>query len=158
MQITGPHLRTHQKCEAILRSLPDWFGIESAIVQYVRDVETLPTFLALDDHDQAIGFISVTMHFPQAADLYVLGVRPEHHRAGVGRALLESAEAWLRREGVRFLQVKTLAPTAKSEHYGRTRRFYEAMGFTPLEIFPTLWDPRNPCLMMIKTLDVPHDR
>ncbi len=152
MRITGPHLGSQIQCEAILRSLPDWFGIESALVQYVRDVETLPTFLALDESNNAIGFMSVRKHFPHAAELHVLAVLREHHRHGIGRKLLAQVEDWLRRDGVRFLQVKTVAPTAKSEHYDHTRRFYEAMGFMPLEIFPTLWDPRNPALLMIKTL------
>lgn len=29
-------------CDQILRSLPDWFGIESSIREYVEDVEPLP--------------------------------------------------------------------------------------------------------------------
>jgi GNAT superfamily N-acetyltransferase len=152
VRIVGPQLNCHVQCETILRAVPEWFGIESAIVDYVRNIETLPTFLALDEDDRSIGLMTVKMHFPQSADLYVLAVRKEHHRRGVGRALLDRVEEWLRGEGVRFLQVKTLAPTANYEPYDRTRRFYEAMGFTPLEIFPTLWDPRNPCLMMIKAL------
>ena len=152
MRIVGPQLGCQTQCEAILRAVPEWFGIESAIVEYVRNIETLPTFLALESDDSAIGFMTVKAHFPQSADLYVLAVRKEHHRSGVGRALLGRVEVWLRGEGVRFLQVKTLAPAADYEPYERTRRFYEAMGFTPLEVFPTLWDPRNPCLMMIKAL------
>lgn len=152
MRITGPQIGLAATCEPVLRDLPQWFGIESAIVQYVRDIESLPTFLALDDGDHAMGFMTVRRHFALAAELHVLAVRTCHHRCGVGRALLAQVEHWLRLEGTRFLQVKTLAPTATSEHYERTRRFYEAMGFTPLEIFPTLWDPRNPALLMIKTI------
>ena len=29
-------------CDEILRALPEWFGIEESIVEYVADVETLP--------------------------------------------------------------------------------------------------------------------
>jgi GNAT superfamily N-acetyltransferase len=152
MHIIGPELDRHSECESILRALPDWFGIESAIVQYVRDIENLPTFLAHNDDAHTIGFMSVRRHFPCAAELHVLAVRAEHHRRGVGRALLDRVERWLREEGVRFLQVKTLSPSRPCESYEQTRRFYEAMGFTALEEFPTLWDPRNPCLMMIKAL------
>jgi GNAT superfamily N-acetyltransferase len=143
---------TAAHCEIILRSLPIWFGIESAIVEYVANIESLPTFLAVDGDDQAIGFMTVKRHAPESAELYVLAVREQWHRRGVGEALLKSTEEWLRREHVRFLQVKTLAPIANSEPYDRTRRFYQAMGFVPLEVFPTLWDPRNPCLQMIKSI------
>lgn len=38
------------------------------------------------------------------------------------------------------------------QNYERTRRFYLAAGFTPLEEFPDLWDERNPCLLMVKSL------
>ena len=51
-----------------------------------------------------------------------------------------------------FLQVKTLGPSRPDEGYERTREFYAAMGFTPLEEIHGLWDPGNPCLIMIKHL------
>lgn len=31
----------NQICEKILRSLPQWFGIESAILDYIKDVQGL---------------------------------------------------------------------------------------------------------------------
>ena len=81
-----------------------------------------------------------------------MGVLPRWHRHGIGRALLTRAEAYVR--GRRFLTVKTLAPSHPDENYRATRRFYEAMGFLPLEELPELWGPQNPCLVMIKTLPV----
>jgi GNAT superfamily N-acetyltransferase len=96
--------------------------------------------------------MSIKRHSAQAAELYVLGVRAEHHRQGIGRMLLDAVEQWLEAQGVCFLQVKTLSASACSAEYDRTRRFYEAMGFVPLEEFPKLWSERNPCLMMIKSL------
>ena len=72
-------------------------------------------------------------------------------RSGTGRRLLAALEADCREKGFRFLQVKTVA-AGHYEEYDRTRLFYEAMGFTQLEVFPTLWDPWNPCLVMVKWL------
>lgn len=40
--------------------------------------------------------------------------------------------------------MKTVAGTSKSAEYAETRKFYESRGFTPLEIFPERWIPRNP--------------
>ena len=74
------------------------------------------------------------------------------HRRGVGRALLRAVEADLERDGVRFLQVKTLSASRANDDYEQTRRFYLAQGFVPLEEFPTLWDEANPCLQMVKAL------
>ncbi|MEN6523457.1 MAG: N-acetyltransferase, partial [Anaerolineaceae bacterium] len=47
---------------------------------------------------------------------------------------------------------KTLDASRCCEEYDRTRAFYEAMGFRPLEVFPELWDKDNPCLLMVKRL------
>lgn len=140
-----------QVCNAILHSLPEWFGIESAIVQYVEDVKTLPTWIAISG-DTPIGFIAIKKHFPQSAEVIVMGVMPEYHHMGAGSQLLTTAEKSLREDGVEYLQVKTLDASRCCEEYDRTRAFYEAMGFRPLEVFPELWDKDNPCLLMVKRL------
>ena len=122
-------------CERVLRALPDWFGLEKSIVEYIESVQTLPTWVATI-HGEAAGFLAVKRHFPASAEIYVMGVLPEYHRMGVGRALLAAVEPVLRETGVSFLQVKTLAPTHPDPFYARTRAFYTAAGFQPLEIFP----------------------
>ncbi len=152
MNIEGPLLGQGPVCEPILRALPEWFGIEGATAQYIRDVDALPTFVAFED-GRSIGFMTVKQHFPQSAELYVLGVLQEMHHRGVGRALLARAEAYLREQGVEYLQVKTLSASNPDPGYAKTRAFYEAMGFKPLEEFPTLWDEANPCLLMVKSVD-----
>jgi ribosomal protein S18 acetylase RimI-like enzyme len=48
------------------------------------------------------------------------------------------------------MQVKTLGPSRPDEHYAKTRAFYEALGFRPLEEFKQIWDENNPCLVMVK--------
>jgi GNAT superfamily N-acetyltransferase len=133
-------------CGSILRSLPDWFGIEEATEGYIREVAVLPTFAVADD-----AFVSLKLHGPRAAEVYVMGVRPERHGQGLGTALLAAAEAHLRDRGVEYLQVKTLGPSDPDEGYARTRAFYEARGFVPLEEIHGLWE-RNPCLLLVKRL------
>lgn len=152
MNIEGPLLGQGAVCETILRALPEWFGIEAATAQYIRDVDELPTFVAFED-GRAVGFMTVKQHFPQSAELYVLGVLQAMHHRGVGRALLSAAEAYLREQGVAYLQVKTLSASHPDPGYAKTRAFYEAMGFRPLEEFKTFWDEANPCLLMVKAVD-----
>ena len=151
MEVIGPNLNLGLECEPVLRSLPDWFGIESAIVQYVRDIDVLPTFRALID-GHTVGFLTVKRHFTESAEIHVMGVSLECHRQGIGRSLVESAEEWLRIDGCQCLQVKTISESHTSKHYASTRDFYRSIGFTPLEEFPTLWHEANPCLLMIKPL------
>jgi GNAT superfamily N-acetyltransferase len=147
-EVAAPQERS-RICEAVLRSLPEWFGIEEATAAYIRDVAELPTFAVGDE-----AFLSLKLHFPRAAEVYVMGVRPERHRHGLGRTLLATAEEWLRGRGVDYLQVKTLGPSRPDERYARTRGFYEAMGFVPLEELLDLWEG-NPALILVKHLRCP---
>jgi hypothetical protein len=58
----------------------------------------------------------------------------------------------LRGQGVEYLQVKTLSDAHPDAGYARTRAFYQAMGFRPLQELPELWGEENPCLQMVKGL------
>jgi len=137
-------------CEQILRALPEWFGIEEALVQYIRDTQLMPTWIA-EEAGRIVGFVTLREHFPAAAEVHCIAVAPGHHRRGVGSALTKHVEAHCQAKGVQFLQVKTLGPSRASDAYAATRAFYEAMGFAPLEEFPSLW-PGNPCLLLVKRL------
>lgn len=149
--VTGPLLHQGAACEPVLRSLPDWFGIEEATVQYLKDVDGLPTFLAEAD-GQITGFLTLMPRNDYVSEILVMGVRPDAHRSGVGRALVQRAEAYARENRTEYLYVKTLGPSNPDPGYTRTRRFYEVMGFRPVEEFKQIWDENNPCLLMIKTI------
>lgn len=149
--IKGPLLGQSSVCIPILRMLPDWFGIEEAVLDYEREIENLPTFLAKVD-GSVLGFLSLKQHNQFSAEIYVMAVRPDAHRGGIGRALVEAAKTHARGLGVEYMQVKTLGPSRPDEGYARTRAFYEAMGFRPLEEFKQIWDEHNPCLVMVKRM------
>lgn len=65
-------------CEQIMRSLPEWFGIEVAIVQYVKDIERLPTFIAVKD-SRSIGFLTIKKHNRFAAEIYFIKFGKIYH-------------------------------------------------------------------------------
>ncbi|HEX3815291.1 MAG TPA: GNAT family N-acetyltransferase [Mycobacteriales bacterium] len=140
-----------EEVQRLLRALPDWFGVESAVADYVRAAAELPSYLAYDPCRHVVGALLVKRHFPVSAELYLMAVHPAWHRKGIGRALVETAETQLSLDGVRLLQVKTLGPSRVDENYAGTRAFYAAMGFLPVEELPDLW-PGNPCLVMAKAL------
>jgi GNAT superfamily N-acetyltransferase len=141
-----------EEIHRLLLALPTWFGIESAVADYVRAAAELPTYLAFDPCRNVVGALLVKRHFPVSAEVYLMAVHPAWHRRGIGRALLETAETQLSLDGVRLLQVKTLGPSHSDAGYGATRAFYTAMGFLPVEELKDLW-PGNPCLIMAKSLD-----
>jgi GNAT superfamily N-acetyltransferase len=151
MRIVGPELDAKDECEAILKSVPAWFGIEEALARYVADTERLPTF-AVQCGRELKGFLTLREHFPKAWEVHCMAVKADARRHGHGRALLRHAEAWLVERDVEVLQVKTIAMTKDHAPYAETREYYYSMGFTPLEIFPELWAPHNPCLQLVKFL------
>ena len=138
-------------CENILRSLPDWFGIEESLVQYVKDANTMHTMLAKDD-DVVIGFLTIKKHFPETAEIHCMGILPQYHRKGIGKLLIKELENYLKDDGLKILQVKTVSADRDCSAYAKTRAFYKAVGFIPLEVFPTLWDRANPCLVLVKQI------
>jgi GNAT superfamily N-acetyltransferase len=151
--VEGPLLGQSAICAPILEALPQWFGMPEANAQYIRDIEVLPTFLSRDDGGRAIGFLTAKQHYPESAEILVMGVLPDRHRRGAGRALVEAAEAWLREQGTTFLQVKTQGPAVANPDYELTRAFYAGVGFTRLEEMLDLWDADNPALILVKSLD-----
>jgi len=149
VEIADPAARS-QIADAVLSDLPEWFGIEESNRDYIEAAATLPTFAVEPD----IGFLCLKQHAPRAAELYVMGVRRDHHRRGIGRTLVAAAETWCRARGIRYLHVKTLGPSRPSRGYDATRAFYEALGFVPLEELHGLWAEENPALILVK--DVEH--
>lgn len=149
--IEGPFFEPSGDCEHILRALPDWFGLEAALQGYAKTIPGLPTFLAKTGQ-QTVGFLSLKLHNPWSAEIYVMGILPAFHHNGIGRALIEKAEEHAKNRKIEYLQVKTLGPSNNDASYAKTRAFYAAMGFRPLEEFNQIWDENNPCLVMVKRI------
>jgi len=138
-------------CDTILRALPDWFGIESSIIDYVAQVQSMPFFAAFDD-EIVVGFVALKIHNIYTAEICVMGVLQEYHRQGIGKLLVEKCEVYCAKNSIEYLTVKTLDESRECDSYKKTRLFYFSMGFKPLEVFPLLWDEDNPCLFMAKHL------
>jgi GNAT superfamily N-acetyltransferase/predicted enzyme related to lactoylglutathione lyase len=140
-------------CENILRKLPNWFGIESAIVDYCLEVASLDTWCYFHE-SEPIGFISIKKYSSYSVEIHVMGVIESSHHKGIGRALVREAELDLIQQKFKYLSVKTLSETHPDLHYAKTRIFYLAIGFNPVQEFKTLWGEHNSCLLMIKDLTV----
>jgi GNAT superfamily N-acetyltransferase len=136
---------------ALLRDLPEWFGIEASVLAYIEAARTLPSVAALAG-DGVVGVCLIRGHTDVAAEIELLAVRRDLHRTGIGRQLLARVEADAAADGVRLLQVKTFGPSGESVEYERTRAFYRACGYLPLEERTDTWGPENPCLISVKPL------
>jgi len=135
---------------SILEALPEWFGIPEAREQYIKESAAQPFFAALAA-EKPIGFLCLKETGKETVELSVMGVLKDRHRKGVGRILFEQAKKAARNRGYTFMQVKTVQ-TGRYAAYDVTNLFYRSLGFKEFEVFPTLWDERNPCQIYVMNL------
>ena len=103
----------------------------------------MPFFSAFEG-DRAIGFVALKIHNEYTIDMYTMGVLREYHRQGVGRAMLEAVEDYGRRNGFKFITVKTLEASAQ---YGSTNgpgHFILKAGSFRWRSFPSFGTRRTP--------------
>lgn len=137
--------------EKILRQLPEWFGIEASLLEYIENVKQ-KLFYAAYDGENVVGFICSKYHNQYTADIHLTGILKQYHRRGIGKELVAVVEKQLIEKGFKMFMVKTLGESVDYEFYHRTRAFYRSVGFYPLEEFREIWDEDNPCLIMAKSL------
>ena len=136
----------------ILRKLPEWFGIEESIQEYVNTVHKYPYWAAFENNI-CIGFFSGTIHYNRTGDIYVCGIDPKYHRRGIGTLLYKKLEEYFIKNDCEYVMVKTISDTDTDANYAKTRAFYKKIGFKELVTLTEMWDENNPCLIMIKNVN-----
>ncbi len=114
--------------EALTARLPEWFAQPESNRHYAEQSEILEAWTARIEGSSK-GLLLLKRHSAISAEIYWLAVDPDHHRQGIGRALIGKIESRLRQERLRYLFVTTLHPDDPYEPYRRTRAFYEGLGF-----------------------------
>ena len=137
----------------ILEALPEWFEIPDARESYIKN-SAGQLFFACKNADANLGFLTLAKTGKDTVELAVMGVKKEHHREGIGRALFLAAKSAARQAGFSFLQVKTVKMGFYPE-YDATNRFYLALGFGEFEVRPELWGEENPCQIYVMSLHDP---
>ena len=135
----------------VLQALPEWFGLPDSTSNYIEEAKTLP-FYAVYKDGRALGFVTRKDTAKQAAEVHCMGVLPGFHRQGLGEMLMRALEEGCKHDGLKLMQVKTVDQGHYPDSYDKTIAFYEKMGFVRLEVFPEMWDPWNPCLVLVKPL------
>lgn len=134
----------------VLYDLPEWFGMPESTEEYISDSQDKP-FLACFVNDEPAGFVVLNATGKDCAEIFVMGIKKQFHRKGIGSFLNNAYEAMAKKLGYTYSQVKTVQMGHYKE-YDITNRFYIAMGYKELECFPTLWDEWNPCQIYVKYL------
>lgn len=133
----------------ILIGLPNYFGLPESTASYIEESKELELWTAIFNGEY-IGFITLKRTSEDCGEIHCMGVKNEYHRMGIGRNLFLAMEEEAV-ESYSYLQVKTVEEGHYSE-YDQTVAFYKSLGFSKLEVFPTLWDEHNPCLILIKSI------
>lgn len=142
-----------KQLRGILEALPDWFGIPEAVDEYVENSQELPVLGCVED-GSVLGFLTMKETSRETLEIYVMGVLPDHHREGIAKGMMEKLLAYAKANQYVYLQVKTLSPEVQDPYYLISYDFYKTMGFSDVEVLP-LWDEWNPCLLMIRKVDMP---
>lgn len=135
--------------EEVLLDLTDWFGLPESTNQYIEDSRELPLWVARKS-DKTIGFITLKETSKDTCEIHCMGIKKAHHRKGIGKKLQDAFEDFAK-DKYEFIQVKTV-DEGHYEEYDQTNAFYKGVGFKKLEVFPTMWDEWNPCLILIKKI------
>jgi GNAT superfamily N-acetyltransferase len=138
--------------EALTARLPQWFGQAESNRHYAAQAEILDAWVARID-GRPVGLLLLKRQSAVSAEIFWLGVDPDHHRQGIGKAVVGAVERRLREVKGRFLFVMTLHPDDPYEPYRRTRLFYERMGFAlVLSSGRALGPSSNPLAYYLKLL------
>lgn len=135
--------------EEVLLDLPNWFGLPESTQEYIEQSKELVLFSA-HHNNQTLGFITLKATSCDTCEIHCMGVKKDYHHKGIGTLLFKQFEEYAK-DKYEYIQVKTV-DEGKYPEYDQTVSFYKRVGFKKLEVFPTLWDAWNPCLIMIKKL------
>ena len=75
----------------ILEALTQWFEVEESREGYIADCKDW-IFLANEEDGEYNGFLCLKETGDATVELAVMGVLKDHHRSGIGRALVEKAK------------------------------------------------------------------
>jgi N-acetylglutamate synthase-like GNAT family acetyltransferase len=134
-------------CDAIIASLPDWFGLQDGIDECAEAVRTQPGLVCERD-GRVVGFLTVVRPSAVTAEISWLAVHADDRGHGAGTKLVEGLASDLSGTGVRLLLVKTLSDREDpGPEYAATRAFYLARGFQPAAELD-LFGPENPIQLL----------
>jgi N-acetylglutamate synthase-like GNAT family acetyltransferase len=134
-------------CDAIIASLPDWFGLQEGIDECAEAVRTQPG-LVCERAGRVVGFLTVVRPSEVTAEISWLAVHADDRGSGAGTKLVEGLAADLGGTAVRLLLVKTLSDREDpGPEYAATRAFYLARGFQPAAELD-LFGPENPIQLL----------
>ena len=108
------------------------------------------TFVA-DEKGKAIGWLSfgATSCSLGTFDIYWIAVAPRRQRYGIGKALMQFAEAQIRERGGRLMVLETSGRSI----YDATRKFYLRLGYREAAALKDFYAPGDDKVIFMKSLN-----
>lgn len=138
-------------CDAIMRSLPDFFGYEPGLAACAEAVRSQDGWVA--DDGQVAGFATWQPRTSDSVEITWMAVERGRRHAGIGTAIIERVVADLHSRGYRLALAMTSARPKQADvadTYVPTRQFWSARGFLPL-IELDIWET-NIALLQVRSL------
>ncbi len=143
-------------CDAIMRTLPDWFAYEPGLEECARAVREQDGVVAVDD-GEVIGFATWAPRTEVSAEITWAAVRKDRRNGGVGTRIIESLAQELSARGFALALAMTSArskePDPTWDSYEETRAFWRARNFYPL-IELDIWES-DVALLQVRALTQP---
>jgi GNAT superfamily N-acetyltransferase len=138
-------------CDAIMASLPDFFGLESGLADCARAVRSERGAVAIDDRDRVLGFATWTAHREDAGEITWAAVHRDFRNQELGRQIVAEVETQARAAGVTWMTVMTVSPNdGYAASWAPTRHFWHRVGYAELRDFD-VWEA-NVAVLMVKRL------
>lgn len=146
-----------EACDAIIRSLPDFFGHEGGIAACARAVRAQDGCVAIAA-GRVVGFATWKARTRASAEVTWMAVERDHRHRGIGTTIVESLAVDLHARGFALAFVMTSAGAKESrsdtDAYAATRQFWMARGFLPLTEL-AIWETDR-ALLLVRTLAAPQ--
>ena len=140
-------------CDAVMRSLPEWFSYEPGLAACAEAVRTQAGWVAVEG-GEVVGFATWEPRTDVTAEVTWMAVRRDRRNSGVGTAIIERLCEDLAARGYRLALAMTSArhkePASGPDVYEETRAFWRRRGFMPL-IELDIWDT-DLALLMVRPL------
>ena len=145
------HALDARACDAIVASLPAWFGNADGLAECATAVRSHDGLVAVE-RDEVVGFVTFEDRSRAGWEITWMAVRADRRARGVGSALVEELGSVLP-DDAEVLFVKTLSDRDgdPGPEYAATRAFYLARGFLPMAELD-IWGPENPCQLLGRRL------
>jgi GNAT superfamily N-acetyltransferase len=143
--------RDADACDAIVRGLPDWFGVAEGIEECAAAVRSHDGLVAMYGSGVS-GFLTYERRTSTWWEITWMAIRADRHRSGVGTCLVDELIGRLP-DDAQALLVRTLSDRDgdPGPEYAATRAFYLARGFAPVAELD-LWGPENPCQLLARRM------